>query len=428
MDRAEQLLQDAANTIFSTTELDNLVPGILTSISKYAPWKPNETPTSLWSITKATTASSLAIALTAGDKWKLLSEKNGIRRVEYPVDENPRQFRSFDRYGDVIEMGLDNAPSASDEDVYLYLAKVHLLTSAIGTTDTAGAVKTAGAVGDVALALKSLGTGAINEGAKLTIAGDTTVYHVISTATIGTNEATVSIWPTLQAAVDADAVVTFALENTLTSELEELVARLIAAEAAIYKAPLLYQQANAAITSVGTAGTALGLVAARITQAVADATSGRTKVGELATIITAARAEIDLINPEVDQAIADLDSGRALLNTVPVGNGGAEYQSQANAVLSSALGYVRSADALLKQAQATENIGTEFMQLAGRELQAASSKLNEASGQLQKGRTELAVVQSGKYYEQWGLREKAETMQILSRMAEPKVGYLYPRN
>jgi hypothetical protein len=418
MDDAEAYLQDTGNGIFSTTELDLLVPGVLARVSQSRPWKPNQL-THRYSSSQ--TVSAKDVVLTAGDKWRLA----WVDKVEYPVGMTPPVFRNFSRNGDVVSIGITHDPAA--EAVYLYLAKVHILQKAIGTSDTAGAIKTQAAVGATTLAMKSLGTGTVNEDTKLTIAGDTTVYHVIETATIGTNEATVTIWPALEAVATADAIVTLSLaDSTLEFDLEDLVSRYIAARAAVSKAGVLYQQAQAAIASVTLAATAYSAVAARITQAVTDAASGRTKAGELAALITSARAEIDLINPEVDQAVADLDTARPLLGSFSVGNQGAQYQNQAQVVLSSALGYAHSADALIKQAQATGNGSSDYLQVAGRELQAASVKMSEGSAQLQASRTQLSIAQAGRSYEQWGLREKAEVERELDKRAERRRAYDYP--
>lgn len=203
--------QDAAATVV----LKNIIKSGLIKIAQYVPYET--------SVLKTLAASSRDLTLTAGDKWKMIemSGAEGYYNVEYPISQNPKQYRNYVRRGDTVTLNINSAPSAA-ASVRVFIAKQHILQEAIGTADTAGAVKTAGAAGDVTLALKSLGTGTINEDTKLTITGDTTEYAVYATATIDTNEATVSIWPPLQAACLADAVVTLALhDSTLTPELEQ---------------------------------------------------------------------------------------------------------------------------------------------------------------------------------------------------------------
>lgn len=302
-------LQDASNVIFATTELDEHVQGVLDRISQVRPWK-YKLGSNQYSVVK-TTVADWTVALSTGDMWKYL--RTDELRLQYNY---PQSARGFIDHDGALELKLDDAPSA-DLSVYLYLAKKHLLQKAVGTADLAGAVQTEGAVNDVTLALKSLGTGTINEDTRLTIAGDATVYHVIADATIGTNEATVSIWPPLQAVAAVDAVVTLALENTVPAELEDIVARLIAARAKQSKATLIYQQAHTAITSMGTAATAIGSVAARVTQGIADIASGRAEAAKISAILDTANTEIDKIGARLTQAGTDISAGRTEADKIP---------------------------------------------------------------------------------------------------------------
>lgn len=215
--------QASSNDIFKAAELDLIMPTCLIEVSGIVP---HETKESV-----LTTASSNKLTLSAENKRKLIL----IEELEYKVDQNPEQFRNFKRWGDVLTMEYGGLPSA-DETVYLYLNKVHVLQKEIGTTDTAGAIKTEAAVGSTSLALKSLGTGTINEDTKLTIAGDDTEYTVTATVTIAANEATVVITPALVAQASADAVVTLALaDSTLDLALENAYADYVAGKAAINK-------------------------------------------------------------------------------------------------------------------------------------------------------------------------------------------------
>src|SRR3990172_4268663 len=215
LDDVEASVQDggidpggSANQVFATAEIDAIMPLGLLAISNASPWQ--------YKLTKTTTADSYDVTLTTGDKWRLL----GIARLEYEVDKDPRQFRNFSRFGDVVTMKRSSAPSAADS-IYFYLNKIHLLQKQLGTTDTAGALNADAAVGATSLDLKSLGTGTIDEMSTIAITGDTTVYYVTAQATITGNAATVSIWPKLAAAALADAVVTLSVTgSTLDYALE----------------------------------------------------------------------------------------------------------------------------------------------------------------------------------------------------------------
>jgi hypothetical protein len=220
-----QILQDTGLATWTAAELDVHTPDVLTEISMAMPYRTR--------LTLYTVADKKDITLTAGDKHRLLK----IDRGEYPVDQDPPNYRNVKRWGDVITLNIDSAPSADGESVYLYVNQKQRLQKEVGTTDLAGAVKTGAAAGVTSLALKSLGTGTINKDTKLEIAGDTTDYIVIDDTTIAGSEASVSIYPKLAAAVLADAVVTLTLsESTLDDKAETAFCHYVAGAAAISKA------------------------------------------------------------------------------------------------------------------------------------------------------------------------------------------------
>ncbi len=221
-DLIEQILQDTGNATWSTDELDLLIPMALTEVSSVCPRLVRSILT--------TTASSRRLVLPANTLRNLL----WIDKAEYPVAQDPPYYRNVQRFGNMIEIEIDDAP-LSAASLYLHLAKKHVLLTTLGTTDTAGAVKTAGSEGDTTLALKSLGTGTIEQDAILTIAGDTFEYTVTAQATIAANEATVSIEPGLSADVAADAVVTLS-DSSLDVDMENVLAGISAGIASINKA------------------------------------------------------------------------------------------------------------------------------------------------------------------------------------------------
>lgn len=214
-----------ANQVFATAEVDAYIKSGLAELSGYKPYQVKNT-------SLLTTVNSRDITLTSEVKHNLF----WIDYIEYKVAQDPPAYRNWKQYGDIVTLKIDCAPTAA-ESVYLYLSKKHRLQKEVGTVDLAAAVKTTAAAGVSSIILKSLGTGTINEDTQLTIAGDATVYHVTGTATIATNEATVSITPVLAAQAAADAVVTLALStSTLDITLEDLLADLAAAHLAIDKA------------------------------------------------------------------------------------------------------------------------------------------------------------------------------------------------
>ena len=170
-----------------------------------------------------------------------------VERVEYPIGKE----RSFEVNGNILEIGMDVEPDDSDPnntdrviDVYVWFAKRHKLSQ---LTDVAGAVKTAASKGDVSLALKSLQTtGTIEEDQEFTLASRPQVYTVTADATIATEEATVAIYPALDADVAADIVVTL-IESTLARDLENLLIEYVVAKS-------LMDEANLRLPGISLAG------------------------------------------------------------------------------------------------------------------------------------------------------------------------------
>ena len=421
---AEALLQDSSNGVFLVTEFDTIMPQGLILISRCNPWR--------YKATKTTTASSYDITLSSGDKWRLLDgtgyKGTGIAYAEYKVDQNPRQFRGLTRFGDTLSLELMSRPSSA-VPVYLYMNKIHLLQKEIGTDDTAGEIKTDADAGDTSIVLDSLGTGTINEMTTLTIDGDSTTYYVIETATIDTNEATVSIWPPLASAVTAGTVVALSLtDSTLNMMEEDLLARWLAAQAAISKATVYYQQVNTCITTLASAVTAISAVAARITQAITDAASIRISASAGSTAIALGNAEFDKMATEVALGKTALASGASLINTIPVGGGAAEYMGQAAADVGIAHGYLSTGQSYLQEASADNANANDYAQAASAELRAASEKISEGITNLRLVSTRLQVSDGGRQYERWGREELARVMTDLRKYGGLPIAKRYPQD
>lgn len=431
----ETLVQDAgvdpsgsANQVFATAELDSFMPEGLLAVSRASPWEKK--------LTKTTTASSYDITLTTGDKWRLLIgsgyKGTGIQKIEYLVDKNPRQFRGLTRFADIITLEVDNRPSSA-VSAYLYMNKVHLLQQVLTTVDTEGTVKTATAVGDVTVVVEALGTLTIEEMTTVAITGDSTVYYVISTATIATNEATLSIWPPIAQVNAIGAVVTLSVTgSTLDLALEGFLARWLAAQACISKATKSYAQVNTAITTIAAAATAVAAIAARITAATGDVTTAKTKAVKAATAIADANTEFDKIvaatvGPTV-LATSALASGLSLVNSIPIGGGAAEYMGQAASQIGLAQGHALAGQTYLQESSAYHANAASYYNSATTELRASSEKANEAVANLRLVASRLQVSQGGLRYEQWGRTELARVEDDMRAYGGFPSSVRYPRN
>jgi len=430
VDDVETILQDAgldpggvANSTYNATEIQALLPDSLAFVSRHKPWE--------YKLTKAIASTAREISLSNGDKWRLIK----VLKAEYPVDQDPRKFRNVDRFADELTVRLDY-DMESGEDLYLFLYKTHLLQSAIGTADTAGAVKTAGSEGDTTLALKGLGTGTINEMTTIAITGDSTIYYVISTATIAGNEATVSIWPPLAADVLADAVVTLTLtDSTMDPDTENCFARYLAARMAISKATKLYAQPNAAIAQCTLAAAAIASVGAYITQARSDITSGRTESAKISAILDTANAEIDKILALLTQMATDLGSGRtegakiaAIIGTCQTAiSGVATILTQSRTDIASARTSITAGGTAITEADAEFDLINPRIDQAVTDLSNARSLLNAVTsgGGAPEGMSQAAsevgvangYATSGQVYLQKASADFAQSAQLLGAAA-----------
>ena len=221
------VLQDTANATYTTAILDDLMPRVLVKVSEAKPRHSKETI--------ATTSDSREMTLTAGLKYGLIA----LEKVEYPITNTLtiRYFPPFKQFGDVIRIDDGYPTLPNGENAYLYMLKYHFLQKATGDSTSTGALTADHAAGVSSLTLDGLGTGTINQDTTLTIAGDSTTYRVIETATITTNAATVSIAPPLAAAALNNAVVTLALAtSTMDSATEDAYIDYCAGQAKIEKA------------------------------------------------------------------------------------------------------------------------------------------------------------------------------------------------
>ncbi len=433
-DDIENILQNAgidpssagANLEFATAEIDALVPNALISLSHASPWQVK--------MTKSTVADTRDITLSAGDKWREI----GIQKLEYLTAKDPPVYRNYSRFGDVVSIKINKRPPAV-ADIYFFMNKVHLLSTAIGATEPSGLLNADAAAGATSLVLKSVGTGTVEEQTTLMITGDTTVYYVTAQATISTT-VTVSIWPPLAAAALEDAVVTLSLSNTLDTHLEDYLERLVAARACISKATKSYAQVNTAITTIANAATAILAIAAIIAKAEA-ATTGDIALAraEIAKSSTASTGAVALANAEFDKivvastgpnalAVSSLASGLALINTIPVGGGSAESMGQAASNVGISQGYALAGQTYLQEGSADNANASMYLSAAAAEFRSASEKADEAIVNLRLVATRLQVSQGGLNYERWGRTELAKVEAELRGYAGYPTSVRYPRD
>ena len=396
-----------------------------------------------WAVIKTFTSSSILVLskdiMASGENYEIynagctqsnqvslsnIDDYLDIEKVEYPIGTN----KSWDIDGTVLTIKKTYIPDSKvltsgtqpDTEVLVWFKKRHLISQ---LTDLAGAVNNAPGyvAGDTSMAINGLqaGSATIETGQEFTIASTRGTYTVTADAAISSNAATISFFPGLESTVAHAAVITL-LGSTLTPTLEPLVIELAAALASASKPMSLYQHAFAAVTAVALTTTAIALVAARITQAIADVVSGRTAGALAVTAITEADTEFDLMNPQVDLAVTALSTGLALANTIPVGGGAAEYMGQAASDVGAGVGYFNAGRAYLVKAASDEANAMGYYAAAAREMQAGTTKIQEANASVTKAGMELQIASNGRNIEAWARAQLADTRAKLRRLAPTK--------
>ncbi len=343
-------------------------------------------------------------------------------------------------------------------------------------TDWTGELTAGAAEGGVRIAIDGLsGTEVIEVGEQFTLENHRSVYIVNRQVTLSSGAEDIDFYPPLEAAtLDSDDI-TFR-KSSLTPEEENYLIRLVAARACISKSTLYYAQVNAAITQCTNAATAIGDVAALITLATTATTGdiakgrastvlgataitalaaiiakaehdttgftklGSTEIADALTVIGAASDEFDKIvaatTGPTALATSSLVTGLALVNTIPIGGGAAEYMGQAASNIGVAQGHALAGQTYLQEASAELNSAASYFQASSTELstsgakaqeaianfsnaashfnaatadfRAAGEKVNEAISNLRLVGSRLQVAQGGLRFEEFGRRELAQ--------------------
>jgi len=102
---------------FTDDELDLYIDDVRTEISERIPYEVKE---------ELTTAASRDLDIST------IEDLIEVDRVEFPIDNDPRDFRNISVFGTTLTIDIDTKPTA-DEDIYLFCHKVHQLTEVVNT-------------------------------------------------------------------------------------------------------------------------------------------------------------------------------------------------------------------------------------------------------------------------------------------------------
>lgn len=395
----------------------------------------NETDKTWAEITTYTDAETVVLSkdiMVSGEKYAIynnectskfqvnissIGDHIGIRKLEYPKGTR----RNWELDGDILTIKVDSVDDSKvktsgtqpNTEVYIWFKVKHKVSQ---LTDFAAAVNNAGgySAGDTSMAINGLqSSGKIEAHQEFTIAKTRGIYRVTAAATISSNAATISFYPGLESTVAHTTVVTLT-QSTLTDPLvENLVVDYATALAAIREPMILYQQAEAALTTVAAAATATAAIAARITQAIADVASGRAEADLAVALLSTASTEFDLMNAQIDLGVTALAEGEPIINTVPVAGGAPEFMAQASSDFGAAQGFGITGQSFLAEARANLNNNSAYLADATGEVNAITAKVREVQVNLQEVASELQIASSGRVMESWG---RAELERVKARM------------
>jgi hypothetical protein len=232
---------------------------------------------------------------------------------------------------------------------------------------------------------------------------------------------TAYIWYTTQHVLDSTTT------NTLTAREQSTFVELAAGYSAISKAAKLYAQANSAIATIASAGTAVAAMSTLIANASTALLSGGTAVALIPPLILSAGTALAKVDAQVGLATAALGSGSAYINTIPVDlSPQADWVNYAQTDLANARGYLSEVSGYLSQASGDEKVNDAYGALAMRDLNTAAQYLNQAGGYFHQASAQFSVTSAGKILEDWGQRKRTSAINKLKGLVTPNFAVRYP--
>ena len=203
--------------------------------------------------------------------------------------------------------------------------------------------------------------------------------------------------------------------DTLPPSMEPLAVKLAAAYAAINKPLKFINDFEAETTKFDNITTAIGNMSERITQAIADLTSGRALVGDERESATEAIGDM---TARIGQAVADIASARTYFNKANIARPEQEYLASAGQEMSSAISYLNQARGYLAE---EGGVSGGYRNQAVAELTGANTYLGQARGYLEHVKVRIANINLTEKYEAWGQRMLAQVQPELRAIARRRV-------
>ena len=284
---------------FSDDELKSIVDDVLVEVSDVSPYQVVETAVTL--------ANSKILDISG------ITDLLEIDRVEYPVGSSPREYHNFDLIdNETIEVDMDSAFSNTGTS--------STLTGTVTFTSGSATVTGSGTAFSTELAAGNFikPSGGTRWYRVYSIASDTslTLEETVKSADTGADTINLTQYRDYVARIYCNKLHQLTVSSSTLNPKEESVT----IKGGVAKASSIWMQTARdrlveAVTRIADVNTAIDNMSARVTQALADLTSGRAEIDDERTSATTA---IDSVTARIDEAIADLASGRTYINKINI--------------------------------------------------------------------------------------------------------------
>lgn len=382
-----QQLRDSGNSIFAAADLNTAIQLAVDELSHELPRQRREV--------LSLVDERREVSLSPLTDWL------EIKKVEYKVDKNPRQYRNFKVWDDTLFLELDSKPSVDDSET---------ITGTVTFTNGSTSITGSGTAFD----------DEIEADQYIRHSGDSVWYRVKSVD----SATTLTIEDAYEGSTDADTedatVITdsdnvcrvfWASNHTVSDSASTIPGRHnslmvlggLAFAALNFANGYLINTCYNAQTNFAAANTTIGSVAARITQAVTDLATYRTDVeADLSTIATA----IGNMSARLTQAVTDLGLGDNYINSL--NTGGKEvnlnYVNTAKGHIEVARGYLEQAKGYLEMTNASKS----YVDVCIAELNSGKAYIEKAQSQIAMGQQQIDIGRVVNSYTKWALSQLAD--------------------
>ncbi len=391
---------------FSDDELKSIVDDVLVEVSDASPYQVVETAITL--------ANSKVLDISG------ITDLLEIDKVEYPVGSSPREYHNFDLVdNETIEVDMDSAFSNTGTSSTL----TGTVTFTSGSATVTGTSTLFSTELDAGNFIKPSGGTRWYRVYSIASATSLTLEETVKSGDAGADTENATQYRDYVARIYCNKLHLLTLSSSTLNPKEERVVIL----GSVAKAASVWMQTARdrlveAVTRIADVNTSIDNMSARVTQALADLTSGRAEIDDERTSATTA---IDSMTARIDDAIADLAAGRTYINKINIGgnpqndynNMAARELQNANTALGQARGYLGES-----------TTSSRFRESAATELQSANTYLAQAGGYTRELTSQINVGRAIIGLQGIVDRLNAEYRNSLKTIVKRKVARIYPRS